>query len=166
MKKSNYEASCLTDQPVHLSEALRPELFEHKALEQRRSHPLAMGQAPCPHLGCSGRIHRSPFMQRRPAGCPRCDGRCLALVSSSTSWTTAISPARHRQGRRSWLPGCRRSGLSPFSMPGALHDDTSRHELQRPPSLPSWARLTWSSSGPVSSGQKSKSPAEMTRKTL
>ena len=120
-------ASCSTDRPVHLSEALRPEPFEHKALEQLRSLPLATGQAPCPQLGCSGRIYRYPCMQRCPAGCPMADA---SLLSSSTSWS--FSPARHRQGAAAGCPDAAGAGSAPSPCRAVLHG-ASRHELQRPP---------------------------------
>ena len=118
-------AGCLSDQPVHLTEALRPQLFEHEALEQLRSHPLARTQAEWPHLGCLRRQHRSPHAA---ASCWLPAGRCLP---SQLLDELELQPGLPSAGRGSWLPGCRRSGLSSFSMPGALHD-ASHNKLPAP----------------------------------
>ena len=130
-------ASCSTDRPVHLSEAMRPEPFEHKALEQLRSHTLATGQAPCPQLGCSGRIYRYACMQRCPAGCPMADA---SLLSSSTSWS--FSPARHRQGTAAGCPDAAGAGSAPSPCRVRCTTTHPATSFNAPPSLVGGARVS------------------------
>ena len=118
-------AGCFNRKPLHSSEAMRPQTSEHETLEQLGSHPFAVGQAPCPHPGYSGRIHRS---SPAAASCwlPLPDDFPPNLPDEPEP--QSCSPSARRG---SWLPGCRRSGPSSFPMPGALHD-ASRHKLPAP----------------------------------